>query len=515
MAVLPVVSDATGEAPGVFGMADALPAWAAAKSSTIAAASSDIVYQTNRSGDIVWISSAVTDVLGWSPHELTGRPAMDLLHPSDRADALTRRASLYGASGIASPTTYEDAARVRLRNRDGHYRWFRTRVRPALDSNLNVVGVIVSARDADDEYRAHRSYETLTAANRALVRAESEAELLQRTCEIVVGEGEFTAAWYGRPMDRLHSSMHVLAFAPDLGDTMPRHHGWRFPVQDQTLRKVLDQAVPLLDLELPKPTERWTRVVESMNAQSRFILPVLFEQKLDGILCVYGAEAEEFDEVALTMLRHLADDLGYGLTRLREHVQLTEAWSNSVDLLAATVEYRDPYTAGHQAHVAAVAEKLALELGCDHDEAMGIRLAAHVHDIGKVAIPLEVLNSLEPLTEDQVRLLQSHADVGWQIASRYRWPWPIAQIVRQHHERLDGSGYPLGLRGDEILLQARIVAVADVYDAIRNRRAYRPAQGRDRAVEILMADRGTLFDAAVVDALLRLLESGFDIVDRE
>ena len=483
----------------------------ATTSRAIADATSEIIYQTDPSGTIVWVSAAVTDALGWLPEELIGLPAFDFLHPADRSAASERRARIYETGAALQPTPTAEAPSIRLRNRAGNYRWFRSRIRSALDSAGKVIGVVVSARDTHDEFRARKAYETLTAANRDLVRATNEGELLDRTCQSIVQIGRFDGAWFGRPTDATRNHLQVLAAAYAGQHPIPPQILDIYPIPRGPVRDALDYEQPILEQHLAPTGAVWSDFALGHEVRSRLALPVRAGGRVDGVLCVYGSDPDEFDQVAQALLIDLTDDLGYGIARLRDQNDLVTAWTSSIDMLAATVEFRDPYTAGHQAHVAALSERLGHVLALDANRLAGARLAAYIHDLGKVAIPLEVLGTPGALTDEQRALLQTHPDVGWQIASRYPWPWPIAEIIRQHHERMDGSGYPRGLQGDEIMIESRIVAVADVYDAVRNRRAYRPAQGRERALEIIEEGRGTLFDDDVVTALLVLLDSGFDI----
>jgi diguanylate cyclase (GGDEF)-like protein/PAS domain S-box-containing protein len=182
---------------------------------------------------------------------------------------------------------------------------------------------------------------------------------------------------------------------------------------------------------------------------------------------------------------------------------------NAVGALAATIDARDPYTAGHQRAVANLAAAIAAELGQDTFAIEGIHLAATIHDIGKIAIPSEILNRPGRLTDIEMELVKTHSQIGYDILAGVEFPWPVREMVLQHHERLDGSGYPNGLRGEQILLGARIIAVADLVDAMSSHRPYRPAVGLDAAIQALESGRGQLFDPVVVDACLRVIHNGY------
>jgi len=182
----------------------------------------------------------------------------------------------------------------------------------------------------------------------------------------------------------------------------------------------------------------------------------------------------------------------------------------AIRTLAATVEMRDPYTAGHQQRVADLARKIAREMSLDNDKVLGLGLASVIHDIGKISVPAEILSKPTKLTSIEFSLIQSHSQAAYDILKDMEFPWPIAEIVYQHHERLDGTGYPRGLKGEEISLEALIIAVADVVEAMSSHRPYRPGLGIDAALEEIKKNRGILYDPDAVDACLRLcLEKGF------
>jgi putative nucleotidyltransferase with HDIG domain len=175
-------------------------------------------------------------------------------------------------------------------------------------------------------------------------------------------------------------------------------------------------------------------------------------------------------------------------------------------------EKRDPYTATHQQKVCRLAVALAAEIGLDDFRIEGIRIASLLHDIGKISIPGEILNKPGRLKVSEFNLIKDHPEDGHNILKTIEFPWPIAEIVYQHHEKLDGSGYPRGFKGDEILLEARILAVADVVEAITSHRPYRPALGIDFALEEIGKNRGIVFDTVISDACILLFtKKGFKL----
>ena len=180
--------------------------------------------------------------------------------------------------------------------------------------------------------------------------------------------------------------------------------------------------------------------------------------------------------------------------------------------MVSAVETRDPYTAGHQTRSADLSRAIATEMGLSKEKIDGIRMAGSIHDIGKLSIPAEILSRPSKLSELEFSLVKEHAQRGYEILKKVESPWPLAEMVYQHHERMDGSGYPRNLKGEEILMEARILAVADVVEAMASHRPYRPALGMQAALEEIAKNRDTLYDPEVVAACLRLINGkGFKL----
>ena len=191
--------------------------------------------------------------------------------------------------------------------------------------------------------------------------------------------------------------------------------------------------------------------------------------------------------------------------------KLRKSLAGTIQALSSTVETRDPYTAGHQRKASNLARTIAQEMGLSDDTVDTIRMAGIIHDIGKISVPAEILSKPGKLSDIEFSLIKAHSQTGYDILKDVGLPYPIAEIVLQHHERLDGSGYPKGLKSDQILLEARIISVADVVEAISSHRPYRPGLGIDVALEEIEKNKGILYDEKVVEACLRLFgEKGFE-----
>lgn len=192
--------------------------------------------------------------------------------------------------------------------------------------------------------------------------------------------------------------------------------------------------------------------------------------------------------------------------------RLREALEGTVTAMGALTEIRDPHTAGHERRVTMLAVAIARRLGMGDDSLTALRLAGQVHDIGKISVPAEILNKPGALSEMEFELVKQHPRLAYAILNTVSFEWPVALIVLQHHERRDGSGYPHGIAGDEILPEARVLAVADVVESMASHRPYRPALGMDAALAEIESGRGTLYDADVVDACLAVVrKDGFEL----
>lgn len=186
--------------------------------------------------------------------------------------------------------------------------------------------------------------------------------------------------------------------------------------------------------------------------------------------------------------------------------RLKKGLEDTISVLARAIETRDPYTSGHQKRVSELSCLIGKEIHLPPEQLDGLRLAGLIHDIGKISIPSEILNKPGRLSEVEYNLIKTHSEIAYEILKDIDFPWPIADMVLQHHERLDGTGYPKGLKSDNILLEAKILAVADVVDAMAAHRPYRPSLGVDQALEEITRSRDRLYDSRIVEACLRVID---------
>jgi hypothetical protein len=315
----------------------------------------------------------------------------------------------------------------------------------------------------------------------------------------------------------------VLDLSPLLAEAglAPSPPGLEVALQDRSDRLfygrkgVLEGAPALKKIDLPEgswklaaiPEGGWNAAVAGPLLQFRAItlVPVLLLTALFSLLAGYSARLR-------LAVRQRTEELQRSLVNRREAEEhLTRAIENmrrtlraTLEALALAVETKDPCMSGHHRRVADLARTIATEMNLPGETIESIRTAATVHDIGKISLPAEILGKPAKLLETEFSLIKTHPQAGYDILKDVNYPWPVARVVWQHHERMDGSGYPLGLSGKDILMEARVLAVADVVEAMASARSYRPTPGLERAMEEIQAQRGTLYDPDVVDACIRI-----------
>ncbi len=355
-------------------------------------------------------------------------------------------------------------------------------------------------------------WRAVLASTAALARSDTEDALLRDVCEAAVNAGGYLLASYGRVLTNGHLELvSVSAAGPEQGYldefTVSWGHGI---VTNSPGGMAVDAGEPVFtdDVLTDERFAPWRDHAVQHGIRSLVSIPVFVRGTLDGVLSIYASEVGVFDTTATAILSTLCDHVGVGMEKLRSAARINDALEGTIRVLTRALEARDPYTAGHQAGVSALAEHMAIRLGLDDLDVQGIRLAALVHDVGKIGVPTELLLKPGPLRSTEMDLIRDHAAIGQEVLSAVDFPWPIAEIVGQHHERVDGSGYPRGLTGEETLLAAKIIAVADVAEAMGRRRPFKDGAGHQATLAYLQSERGRLFDASCVDACIATLGDG-------
>ena len=483
---------------------------------------SDVFFVMDRAGHVSYRNELGKQLTGWETAEVLDKPVTEFVAAQSLPLVQQAIAEIFANP---SQSIRLEACMVR---KDGAQVEIEVLARNLLD-DPDVAGVVITARDISERKRdelalarANRALRTLSACNEALVRAGSEPELLNAICRIAVETGGYRMAWVGVPeQDAAKTVRPVARYGHDEGYLATANICWadtelgRGP-SGTAIRSGILQANQ--NFQTNPALVPWREAALERGYQSSIALPLKSAAGTLGVLTLYAALPDAFTEVEIGLLQELVDDLAFGIQTLRtraerdhiahEHLHdvevLRQSLEDSIKAIADTVEMRDPYTAGHQRRVGQLAVAIAKELGLPEETNLGIALAASIHDLGKISVPAEILAKPGKLTALEFMLLKNHPQAGFDILKDINFPWPIATMVLQHHERLDGSGYPQRLKGEQILLESRILAVADVVEAMASHRPYRPALGIDTALQEIERGRGTAFDATVVDACIRL-----------
>jgi len=369
---------------------------------------------------------------------------------------------------------------------------------------------------------------TLSEVAATLARADSTDRLVKEVCDAIANQGKYLLAWIGMAENDDLKTVTVMGgagpaheFMNNLGDSWSKESPEGLGPAGICIRT--GESYILDDIEKEQGFLAWRDRAKQFGIRSAVACPVPDgDEHPFGVLVVYSDIPNAFGSSELQLFESLAKEVGFGVKSIeRQHrldIQIHEkektqerlagALRSTIEAMSKTMEWRDPYTAGHQKRVALISMALAKKLGLESDAVQALYMAAMVHDIGKVAVPAEILTKPTHLTDLEMKMVQEHAETGYQIMKDIPFPWPIADMVHQHHERLDGSGYPKGLSGDEISQGARILAVADTIEAMSTHRPYRPARGLASAMEEIRAEAGSKLDTKVVDAAFELLKEG-------
>lgn len=475
----------------------------------LVAGSSDLIAVVDTDAILTYANPAATRILGFDPAEQVGRSMLDLVHPDDLAATATAFARGLDKPGMNDPVTF------RFKTADGAWRVLEATSTNRLGDPA-IAAVVVNARDVTDFARLERARDTLSRASELLVRAADESSLLTDMCQAIVDVGGYDVAWIGQPAHDKARTVRLVAASGMVEGLSELRVSW---ADHPHGRGVTGSAIRTGSVQVindsrsaPATFAPWKKLATRHDIRAVCAIPFVLDEEV-WALTIYSTQPDVFDPASLAVLDKLGQELVYGIGRLRDTDRLTRSMLATVAAVAATIEHRDPYTAGHQRRVAQLATAIARRMGLDAERTQGIAIGATVHDIGKIAMPAEILTRPGKLSDPEFELIKTHTTAGGSILTGIEFPWPVADIVLHHHERLDGSGYPDGLRGDEIALDTRIVSVADVVEAMSAHRPYRPALGIPAAAAEIAAGSGTRYDQQVVQACIDVLHNGFTFDD--
>jgi len=516
----------------------------------------DIVYRINPDGIFLFVNDSVR-ALGYEPEELIGQHFSKIIHPDD-VRLFARNFVLPAYTGKktgngAAPKLFDERRTGKRKTTDleirlllkeqssgadqmigtviafgdvsstGHYD------KEVADEDKKFLGTLGIIRDITERKKSeellkklNRALKVVTECNQVLVRATDERKLLSDICQIIVDVGGYKFSWVGvMPEDRTGIVQPVAHAGAGTGYLENLHIRLKTEEREPVSQALLTRKPQIVRRINAYPVHaQWRSQALSHGYSAMIALPLNEDDRIFGTLNIYSAEADVFDAEEVKLLTELAEDVAYGIASLHARSQhktaaeelqesyrkLSTIFEQTVNALASAVGKRDPYTTDHQRRVTALASFMGQELGLPQDQVKGIHLAGMLHDIGKLAIPSEILSKPTRLSEAEFTIIKTHPMVASEILKTIEFPWPISEIALQHHERIDGSGYPQGLTKNKILLETRILSVADVVEAISSHRPYRPAYSLEYTLEEISRNRGVIYDAEAVDVCLRLFK---------
>lgn len=363
-------------------------------------------------------------------------------------------------------------------------------------------------------------------ASLALVRSNNRDELISGVCNAIVNQSPYILAWVGLAM---HDNLKTVQVIGSHGVAADYAKGIDVKWSPDTSAgkgptgQCIQTSLPVLILDTENDPRflPWRERSKPYGIRSVIAVPIKdHEPQAIAALTVYANLPNAFGEVEIQLFESLAKEIGFGLAaiekqqlldeeikeRERLNDQLIKTLNSTIEAMSKTMEWRDPYTAGHQKKVALLSQAIARKLGWEEERIKGLYLAALVHDLGKIATPSEILTKPSMLTETELALIKEHPKTGYDILKDIPFTWPIAQAVYQHHERIDGSGYPNQLVGDAIIPEAKILAIADTIESMTSHRPYRPGLGLEKAILQVKSEAGKTLDPAICEVACQLIE---------
>jgi PAS domain S-box-containing protein/putative nucleotidyltransferase with HDIG domain len=440
----------------------------------------DVIFVLDMNLNYTYVSPSTKNLRGYEPEEVMKQSPSKTLTPSSWdlvtktvAEAVELGKTEHREINIFRPLQLE------MIRKDGTTVWTEVKFSLIRDENRQPVGILGVTRDIAERKQVEEALQDSEEQYRLVVENAKESIIITQDMKVVF-VNHATIGMVGYSKEILTSKPFTDFIHPDDLNIVVDNHIKRIKGEEVPpvySFRVISQDGTLIWCEINAAVIQWKGKPATLN----FLTNITERKKAD-------------------------EELKKTLESLRKAVGAT------IQTMVSAIEMRDPYTAGHQLRSANLACAIANEMGLPNDKIEGLRMAGFIHDIGKLSIPAEILSKPTKLTNIEFSLIKEHPKSGYEMLKNVESPWPLAQIVYQHHERMNGSGYPRNLKGDEILMEARIMAVADVVEAMASHRPYRPTLGIEATLEEIEKNKGILYDDVVADACLRLFrEKGYQL----
>ncbi|MBO6560109.1 MAG: HD domain-containing protein [Nisaea sp.] len=500
-------------------------------------ASRDGLWQWNLDRDKIVVTSGGDAELGWDSAEtITNLDAWkSVVHPDDWPKVSDLMDS------VSNNPEDDWLLEQRFKTVNGDWHWIEIKGHAASRSEDGSVEIMEGSYHSIDRLkraqlaleRKNRALSILVIAYDAMSSGRPNEECLKMLVQGIAGSDDCPVAWVGKAMDDEAKSIQPFAWAGQSSEFV-RTATFRWDDSPYGLGPTgtcIKTGKPALfrDVQLDEAAAPHRDQLRKYGIRSAIAIPITTTDDQKYVLNISGNSPQQFSGEDLETYEMIAKvlkvmvgsaDMAFQFgqserARLEIGNRLQKAVMGVTAALATVVEKRDPYTAGHQQRVAELAIAIGKELGLHEDRLEGVRIGAWIHDIGKIGVPTEILSKPGKLDATEIALIKRHAEIGYDIVKNIDFGWPVEKIVHQHHERIDGSGYPQGLKGDQIALEAKIVAVADVVESMGTDRPYRKRIPWQVVLDEILRGRGKQYDELVVDAVMRILSAraqafGFD-----
>jgi PAS domain S-box-containing protein len=439
---------------------------------------SDVIFVLDMNLIYTYVSPSVKILIGYEPEELLNQSAVETMTPASWALVIKAMSEVMKLKQYVHGPPISRTIQLEMRRKDGTTVWTEITASLMSDINQTPVGILGVTRDITERKRAEDTLKESEGKHRLLFESAGDGIIIH------------------------DAGARILAANPLACERLGYSHA---ELMSMTINQVDSPA------EAAYAQDRIAQLMEQ-----GYLAFETVHQRKDGSFIPIDVIARRITWDGRTAVMSICRDITKRKKTEDKLISTLESLKNAlhatIHVLISAIEVRDPYTAGHQVRSADLARAIAVEMNLPQDRIEAISMAGPIHDIGKLSVPAELLSKPTKLTALEFSLIKEHAQTGYEMLKDVESPWPLAEIVHQHHERMNGSGYPRNLKGEEILIEARILAVADVVESMASHRPYRPALGLNAALEEIENNKETLFDADAVDVCLKLFrEKGFQL----
>lgn len=484
-----------------------------------------IVLVLDTNGRIIYLNPYMERISGYVLQEVKGQSWFDVFLPKrdrQRIRALFSKAiGDISTHGTVNPIVTKDGREIDIE-------WYDKTIK---DSNGTVTSLLSIGHDITVKKNSEQKInkllkmqEIVRQVNGELINPTDEKTLFHNICNLVVSFPLIRFVWIGK-LDE--NTREIMPFAKAghengfLDSFTVKYDDSVYGCGPSGTAVKTKRPCVISDVRIDDSCQPWREKALERGFLSTISIPIIEDrEKVIGIINLCSSVPNFFEEDEIRLLKEVSDNIAVGMRALRLEQRVIQTIRDLENILDGTVraissigEIRDPYTAGHERKVAQLSVAIARKLGFSEKQQEGIHITGFLHDIGKIAVPIEILVKPARLEKNEFNIIRTHPRIGYDILKHIDFPYPVAKAVLQHHERLNGVGYPDALNERKILTEARIIMVADVVEAMASNRPYRRALGIERAVDEIIKNRGILYDPEVVDACISILTEGFKFLN--